>query len=51
MTTVGQTKVLSDKLDRIEKAIQTQQLTATLRGEDLSIAVRRAEFARAQRTI
>ncbi|HPP39502.1 MAG TPA: phage tail tape measure protein [Candidatus Kapabacteria bacterium] len=51
MATVGQTKVLADKLDRIEKAIQTQQLTATLRGEDLSIAVRRAEFARAQRTI
>ena len=51
MATVGQTRILAEKLDRIEKAIQTQQLTATLRGEDLSIAVRRAEFARAQRTI
>ena len=51
MATVGQTRILTEKLDRIEKAIQTQQLTATLRGEDLSIAVRRAEFARAQRTI
>lgn len=51
MATVGQTRILTEKLDRIEKAIQTQQLTATLRGEDLSIAVRRAEFARTQRTI
>ncbi len=51
MATVGQTRILAEKLDRIEKAIQTQQLTATLRGEDLSIAVRRAEFARTQRTI
>lgn len=44
MVSTGSNAALITKLDRVEKLLASQELTTTLRGSDIDIAMRRTGF-------